>query len=90
MCSNADSLIMPLIEITPDHFVNTDDVAEVIYKPATAFTEKTADEKDHKFPGKTIVTEVPSSLTIRLTTGKHHVLSGSVADEVYAKLKNDH
>jgi hypothetical protein len=90
MCFNADSLIMPLIEIAPDHFINTDDVAEVIYKPATTLTEKTVDEKDYNFPGKTIETEVPSSLTIRLSTGKHHVLSGAVADEVYTKLKSNH
>jgi hypothetical protein len=41
-------------------------------------------------PVMTIETEVPSSLTIRLSTGKHHVLSGAVADEVYTKLKSNH
>lgn len=90
ICFNADSLIMPLIEIAADHFIKTDDVVEVIYKPPTTFTEKTVDEKDYKFPGKPTVTEVPSSLTIRLNTGKHHVLSGAVADAVYAKLKSNH
>ena len=76
---------MPLIEIAPKEFINTDQVQTVAYKPATTRAEEKTDASDYNLP-KTVQTDILSSVHVTLCSGEKIVKSGEEADALFTKL----
>jgi hypothetical protein len=77
--------IVKLIEITPNDFINADQIVEVSYEKATTRTEESTDESDYNLQ-KTLQVDIPSSIKITLSSGRQIDCRGAKADDLYSKL----
>jgi hypothetical protein len=85
----ADSVGLPkemrLVEIRPNQFIKTDEVARVTYERAATRPENSIDQNDYALT-KTKQADIVSALKIDLTSGQELVYSGAEAKAAYAKI----
>jgi hypothetical protein len=67
---------MPLIEIAPNKFINTDQVVTVTYEPAKTGTKEVSDGSDYNLPKK-VKAATPSFIKVILSNGDKIERKGS-------------
>jgi hypothetical protein len=77
---------MQLVEIMPNHFVNTDHISEARYLPAEENPPEKIPEGSHFGYREAQRDDPRSSLWITFSTGKDIHLTGEEADVAYTKL----
>ena len=76
---------MAYIRITPDKYINTEQIASIRYHPAKTRKEK---GDDRIMPTEKDV-PVPSKLTITMSNGADHTLEADEADQLYESLRSN-
>ena len=76
---------MPLIEIAPNNFINTDHVVTVAYKPAKTGTKEVSDGSDYNLPKK-VKAATPSFIRVILSNGDKIERKGEDANILLAAL----
>ena len=77
---------MQFVKIAPYHYINTNQIVEFTYNPATIRPEKTPGEADLELPKKTAD---PSCLRITRAIGNSINLFGEDADNIYTQLSRE-
>jgi hypothetical protein len=83
--SSDDSPPMPLIEIAPNKFINTDHVVTVTYEPAKTGTKEASDGSDYNLPKK-VKAATPSSIKVILSNGEKVERKGQEANLLLSAL----
>ena len=76
---------MPLIEIAPNNFINTDHVVTVAYEPAKTGTKEVSDGSDYNLPKK-VKAATPSFIKVILSNGDKIERKGEEANILFAAL----
>jgi hypothetical protein len=76
---------MPLVDIEPNKFINTDHVVTVSYKPAETSTKEVTDGSDYNLPKK-VKAATPSFIKVVLSNGDKIERKGEEANTLFAIL----
>ena len=76
---------MPLVDIEPNKFINTDHVVIVSYKPAETSTKEVTDGSDYNLPKK-VKAATPSFIKVVLSNGDKIERKGEEANTLFAIL----
>jgi hypothetical protein len=76
---------MPLIDIAPNKFINTDHVVTVSYKPAETRTKEVTEGSDYNLPKK-IKAPTPSFIKVILSNGDKIEREGEEANTLFSIL----
>jgi hypothetical protein len=76
---------MRLIEITPNKFINADQIVTVDYEPAKTQDAEKLDSSDYNLP-KTVKMATPATLRIVFSNGNEIERKGTDANELFDAL----